>query len=165
MAKLFSNEKAVSPVIGVMLMIVVTVILAAVVSSYAGSMSTQDQAPQASLKASASWTDGHIALEHLGGDVLTKSNIQIEIASGAPLVSGYANMTNVTFSPQSGYLRPGDNAQIRFNPINTVWAGNAAHFTGETISQTVPVGTPFKITVIDKESGQTVYTSTVVMNP
>lgn len=164
--KLFSEEKAVSPVIAVMLMIVVTVILAAAVSSYAGSMSTQETAPQASLKVSASWIDGNVTLEHLGGDILTKSNIEIEIASGTPLVSGYVEMTNVTFSPQNNYLRPGDNARIPFDATYSAWeGGNIAHFKDGTIYQTVPVGTPFKVTVIDKESGQTIYSSTVVMNP
>ncbi len=41
------NEKAVSPVIGVMLMLVVTVLLAAAVSSYTGSVQTEKPAPSA----------------------------------------------------------------------------------------------------------------------
>jgi flagellin-like protein len=160
MIKLFSNEKAVSPVIGVMLMIVVTVILAAAVSSYAGSMSTQEAAPQTTLKASASFADQYIKLEHLGGDILTKANLNIEIANNNPVVSGYVNMSNVTFSPESSYLRPGDTATISFLP-----GTYGATFKGDAISQSVAVGTAFKISVIDKESGQTVYTSTVTMNP
>jgi flagellin-like protein len=158
--KLFSSEKAVSPVIGVMLMIVVTVILAAAVSSYASSVDTQDAAPQATLKASASYTDNEITLEHLGGDILTKSNLNIEIANGNPVVSGYVDMTNVTFAPEGDYLRPGDTATISFSE-----GTYGATFYGEAIHQSVAIGTPFKVSIIDKETGQTVYSSTVTMNP
>jgi hypothetical protein len=84
-------------------------------------------------------------------------------------------MTNVTFSPESSYLRPGDMATISFDNTKTAgmydsttgtWVQKpVAHFVGEDIKQSVYVGTPFKVSIIDKESGQTVYTSTVVMNP
>lgn len=172
--KLFSSDKAVSPVIGVMLMIVVTVILAAAVSSFASSTETQDVAPQATLKASASYQDGYISLEHLGGDILTKSNLNIEIACGNPTTSGYVNMTNVTFSPESDYLRPGDSAQIPFvqgightydASYNILSDYNQANFIDDAIHLSVAVGTPFKVSIIDKETGQTVYSSTVTMNP
>lgn len=157
--KLFSSEKAVSPVIGVMLMIVVTVILAAAVSSYAGSTNVKDAAPQATLKAGASYADGYIRLEHLGGDILTKSTLNIEIATDNPTTSGYVDSANVTFS-NPDYLRPGDNAQVNFDQ-----GTYGATFLGEAIHMSVAVGTPFKISIIDKETGQTVYTSKVVMNP
>jgi len=161
--KLFSSEKAVSPVIGVMLMIVVTVILAAAVSSYAGSTKVKDAAPQATLKASASYADGYIRLEHLGGDILAKTNLNIEIATDNPLTSGYVDSANVTFS-NPAYLRPGDTAQISFEQRDGFGGLNAA-FIGDAIHLAVYVGTPFKISIIDKETGQTVYTAKVVMNP
>ncbi|WP_321416551.1 type IV pilin N-terminal domain-containing protein [uncultured Methanomethylovorans sp.] len=162
--KLFSSEKAVSPVIGVMLMIVVTVILAAAVSSFASSTQTQDAAPQATLKASASYNDGYITLEDLGGDILTKANMNIEIAYGNPTTSGYVNMTNVTFSPESDYLRPGDSATIPFTQYESEYITGAGFYDGD-IHLTVAIGTPFKVSVIDKETGQTVYTSAVTLNP
>ncbi|MFA5330870.1 MAG: type IV pilin N-terminal domain-containing protein [Methanoregula sp.] len=47
-----TNESAVSPVVGVMLMLVVTIIIAAVVSAFAGGLSgSQTKTPQASLVA------------------------------------------------------------------------------------------------------------------
>lgn len=179
--KIFSEEKAVTPVVGVMLMVVVTVILAAAVSSYAGSMSAQDAAPQLTLKSSASMKDGFITLEHLGGDILTKDNVDIEIATGSPVTSGYVNMSNMTFMPESKYLRPGDTAKFffvqnaTFNKWEELTPGNYTGvagtetmrgvFKGEQISLSVYQGTPFKMTLIDKNSGQTIYTTTVVMNP
>ena len=158
--KLMADNRGVTPVIGVMLMIVVTVILAAAVSSYAATMGSQDAAPQATFSADASFTDGHITLNHLGGDILSKSNTKIEIAAGTPLITGYVNMSDVTFSPKSNYLRPGDMATIEF-----VAGLYGAKFVGDDISQSVPVGTPFRLTIIDTASGQTVYSKQLPMNP
>ncbi len=158
--KLMADNRGVTPVIGVMLMIVVTVILAAAVSSYAATMGSQDAAPQATFSAEASLTDGYITLNHLGGDILSKGNTKIEIASGTPLITGYVNMSNVTFSPKSNYLRPGDMATIEF-----VASLYGAKFKGDDISQSVSVGTPFRLTIIDIASGQTVYSKQLPMNP
>ena len=64
-----SNE-AVSPVVGVMLMLVVTIIIAAVVSAFAGGLTeTTEKAPQVSLKATYSQTDG-LTISHQGGDAI-----------------------------------------------------------------------------------------------
>jgi FlaG/FlaF family flagellin (archaellin) len=50
--KKFTSENAVSPVVGVMLMLVVTIIIAAVVSAFAGGLSsTQQKAPAAAFEA------------------------------------------------------------------------------------------------------------------
>ena len=163
--KLMADNRGVTPVIGVMLMIVVTVILAAAVSSYAATMESQDSAPQATFSAEASWTDGHITLNHLGGDILSKGNTKIEIASGTPLITGYVNMSNVTFAPKSNYLRPGDMATIEFIVADTSWGGPTAEFKGDEISQSVTVSTPFRLTIIDIASGQTVYSTQLPMNP
>ncbi len=65
----FMNE-AVSPVVGVMLMLVVTIIIAGVVSAFAGGLTdTTSKTPQISLKATYSQTDG-LAISHQGGDAI-----------------------------------------------------------------------------------------------
>lgn len=167
MVKLFSNEKAVSPVIGVMLMIVVTVILAAVVSSYAGSMSTQEAAPQATFSVdSSSQKDGYILMSHLGGDIVAKSDLKIAISYNSRL-GGFVNMSNVTFSPQPGYLRPGDSAKIAFSKASPdpITGQQRASFTGPDIQFSIYEGTPYKIKFVDANSGQTIYETTAVLNP
>ncbi len=64
------SEGAVSPVVGVMLMLVVTIIIAAVVSMYAGGMSAgTDKAAQVQIRATYSQTDG-MKIEHMGGDAI-----------------------------------------------------------------------------------------------
>ncbi|WP_220681479.1 type IV pilin N-terminal domain-containing protein [Methanofollis formosanus] len=64
------DESAVSPVVGVMLMLVVTVIIAAVVSAFAGGMAeTQSKTPQVTLNAKYAQSEG-LTLYHEGGDTL-----------------------------------------------------------------------------------------------
>ena len=71
--KLFKNNVAVSPVVGTLLMLAITVILAAIYSSTAFNQEPTQPAPKASIEiiANATATDtfpASIKLEHLGGD-------------------------------------------------------------------------------------------------
>ena len=76
------SEEAVSPVVGVMLMLVVTIIIAAVVSGFAGGMiDSQSVAPQATIKGSFSLTDG-LAIRHTGGDPLPMHDLNIIMWDG-----------------------------------------------------------------------------------
>jgi archaeal type IV pilus assembly protein PilA len=72
------NEKyseAVSPVVGVMLMLVVTIIIAAVVSGFAGSLTQSISAtPQVTLDATYSQGSG-LTITHAGGDSLALSEV------------------------------------------------------------------------------------------
>ena len=68
--KIFRNDKAVSPVIGVVLMVAITVILAAAIGSSVFGQGTAKSAPQANIDIKAVNLDDHgtIKFEHLGGD-------------------------------------------------------------------------------------------------
>ena len=80
-----NKDDAVSPVIGVMLMLVVTIIIAALVSSFASGITTsQDRAPVATLDVSVSAADGpkgstsqYVQIEHLGGETLKLGDLRI----------------------------------------------------------------------------------------
>jgi len=64
------REDAVSPVVGVMLMLVVTIIIAAVVSAFAGGLgSGSEKLQQVQIRATYSQADG-MTIEHLGGDAI-----------------------------------------------------------------------------------------------
>lgn len=66
--KFRKNEEAVSPVIGVILMVAITVILAAVIAAFVFGMGTPQKAPQASIViTSATTSTGYINLTHSGG--------------------------------------------------------------------------------------------------
>lgn len=72
-----SHDDAVSPVVGVMLMLVVTIIIAAVVSGFAGGLSGGTQkAPQVTLKTEA-YNGTYILVEHLGGDPIATDSITV----------------------------------------------------------------------------------------
>jgi flagellin-like protein len=163
MQKMFPDSKAVSPVIGVMLMIVVTVILAAVVSSYTGSIKSQDMAPQATFVADASAGRLSINLQHLGGDTIDKRAIQIVIESGYPPQTGYVDIDKVSFNSNPYFLNPGDEMEIRFEDTNI--NDGKVEFEGDEISQTVGIGEPFRITIIDTDSGQTIYSTKITLRP
>ena len=70
-----NSESAVSPVVGVMLMLVVTIIIAAIVSAFAGgTASSQTKVPQTSIQAKFSISNG-MTISHAGGDPLATSDI------------------------------------------------------------------------------------------
>jgi archaeal type IV pilus assembly protein PilA len=103
-------DSAVSPVVGVMLMLVVTIIIAAVVSAFAGGLSgSQAKTPVATIVAdefhvggtydltnqttgfgkgvpapiapSSGATDAYIVFEHKGGDPINLANIELKVSS------------------------------------------------------------------------------------
>lgn len=160
--RLSGDIRGVSPVIGVMLMIVVTVILAAAVASYANSFDTQERAPQTSLTAEASIQKGYISLEHLSGSTLDIRDIQIKIESGYPSQIGTVDMDNVTFIPGPNFLNPGDEIKINFTASDNY---SSVLFSGQEISQSVELGEPFTITIIDSHSGQAIFSSEITLLP
>ncbi|WP_128694025.1 type IV pilin N-terminal domain-containing protein [Methanoculleus taiwanensis] len=71
------DDSAVSPVVGVMLMLVVTVIIAAVVSAFAGGLAeTQSKTPQVTINAKYSQSEG-MTIYHEGGDILSIGEFKI----------------------------------------------------------------------------------------
>ncbi|MFA5331582.1 MAG: type IV pilin N-terminal domain-containing protein [Methanoregula sp.] len=69
------KTEAVSPVVGVMMMLVVTIIIAAVVSAFAGSsVSGQEKAPQATIQGKFSIQTG-MEITHMGGDALATNDL------------------------------------------------------------------------------------------
>ena len=71
--KLFTEERAVSPVIGVILMVAITVILAAVIGAFVlGIGGETNSTPQASLSIEIAdqGDEGNVSIEHRGGDRL-----------------------------------------------------------------------------------------------
>ncbi|VVB56156.1 Uncharacterised protein [uncultured archaeon] len=70
--KLRNNEEAVSPVIGVILMVAITVILAAVIAAFVFGMAPPAKAPSVQLRVSAinNGSGGTFQITHNGGDAL-----------------------------------------------------------------------------------------------
>ncbi len=78
------DDRGVSPVIGVILMVAITVILAAVIGTFVlGLGDSLEQAPQAQLDAEADSTDGEIDISHNGGDAIAEGDIKVITTPGS----------------------------------------------------------------------------------
>ena len=75
------KEDAVSPVIGVMLMLVVTIVIAAVVAAFAGGIAT-DTEPTPSVVLTADAYPGKVILQSLSGDRLEIAGLDVVVYSG-----------------------------------------------------------------------------------
>jgi flagellin-like protein len=114
--KLFMDNKAVSPVIGVILMVAITVILAAAIGSSVFGQGTAQSAPQANLDMQSmgtSGTDGIVKIEHLGGD-------PINFGESSMKVSAYINGTtsSSTNATDIGVMNVGDIKIIKVLSVN-----------------------------------------------
>ncbi len=113
------DERGVSPVIGVMLMLVATVILAAVVSSFAGSLpSDESKAPQLSISAEAKSGDS-IIVHHESGDPIYLGSIEVRtfIPEGTYADMSYkVDMSKVTeIGNGNGVIETGESFKINWN--------------------------------------------------
>ena len=96
------NEDAVSPVIGVMLMLVVTIVIAAVVAAFAGGLGSDvEMAPTAALDIDV-FSNGKVKIEHLSGETLTNEKITIKVTDANGNPKGTGNLgTQGVFTPGS----------------------------------------------------------------
>jgi len=86
---IFSDDRGVSPVIGVILMVAITVILAAVIGTFVlGLGDSLEQAPQAQLDGEYESGTG-IVLNHNGGDSLAAGDLTVTWSG-----SGTASLSN-----------------------------------------------------------------------
>ena len=81
--RFITDEEAVSPVIGVILMVAITVILAAVIGAFVFGMGPPEQAPQASLRVSDTDTTADtVTIVHDGGDAIDLNDIKLIVQVG-----------------------------------------------------------------------------------
>jgi len=168
------NEDAVSPVIGVMLMIVVTIIIAAVVSGFAGGMtSSESKVPNAAFTVHPNLKgNGTIAFHHTGGDELMLDEIlvQLEYNSTSIILSNLDNMTggdsDLTYLSEmggdaDGFIRGGDRLVLTCDKnANKVFVFEpqdaATNFT-------IPYYGHIKYMILDKESAKAIQTGEFVL--
>ena len=164
MQKMNLKDNAVSPVVGVMLMLAVTIIIAAVVSGFAGGVAQgTSKAPQMSITAE-SRNGSYIIVDHMGGDSVSGSSIMIKtrIPSGTYKDMSYeVNMNNVTYLPTNSLLydtssyswhsiQPGDKIKIN-------WADA---FKVTSYGPMAPsIGEPVNIEIFDSASGKVIATT------
>jgi flagellin-like protein len=113
--ELLTDDDAVSPVIGVVLMVAITVILAAVVGVFVLGLNETQQPPSVAFAPEENPDAGYVNFTHDGGDLMRKSELS---------VGGDVPTDSVTYS--SSRLQAGDSVDAELN------ASKAS--TGDTVS-------------------------------
>lgn len=145
------NEKAVSPVIGVILMVVITVIIAAVLAVFAFGIGAPGTTPSAALKIQTISVTGGIDIVHSGGDPVVLANTQVLI------------------DPDTSPTETGDEAAGTLD-APTAELGSATFFDpGEvshvTTTVTLVAGQVARVRVIDTESGNSIMNAVATTMP
>ncbi len=140
--KYSKNEEAVSPVIGVILMVVITVIIAAIMAVFAFGMGAPTKAPQANLKFNSSAGNGDLTINHEGGDPLVLKDEQITVTDAATGASIVAAQTMDTWTG-----------------VDTLTAGGSISGDATGIAE----GDILQVIIMDVPSGQLVVNTRVVV--
>jgi flagellin-like protein len=133
--ELLTEDRAVSPVIGVILMVAITVILAAVIGTFVLGLGDQvsESAPQASFSFDFNMSANEVTITHEGGETLETSNIGIDGDDGAP--NGANNFSGDTISSGNsstyGNINNGET-------IRVIWTNPAGGSTNTIARATAP---------------------------
>jgi flagellin-like protein len=126
MIKMLKNDRAVSPVIGVMLMLVVTVILAGAVSSFSGGLAGDAGNPsQAVIKADYSQSQG-MTITHMGGDVINTLETKIVVSP----TKDFGNFEHLNWEVNASVVMVSKDGSDRpwFNPASSMSSSLARTF-------------------------------------
>jgi flagellin-like protein len=114
--ELLTDDRAVSPVVGVALLIAITVILAAVIGGVVLGLGTSSaDAPQASLSFENS--TGTLSVNHDGGEALVASEVVVRVDDPNSSVTGFS-FGNDTAASESTQVADGIDGD---ETVNLVW--------------------------------------------
>ncbi|WP_158853909.1 type IV pilin [Halorhabdus sp. CUG00001] len=94
-----ADDRGVSPVIGVILMVAITVILAAVIATFVMNMGPpEDQAPQASW--SIDYENDNVTISHDNGEAVQAKELSVKLAVNGSVVDTYeySNSSDLPFA-------------------------------------------------------------------
>jgi len=154
------NEQAVSPVIGVILMVVITVIIAAVLAVFAFGVGAPTKSPTASVKiTSVDPVSDVITVQHYGGDTLRLKDVKItvETLDGNGVIQVPTAVLDVA-SGATGQFSAGDTLAIdTTTAVPTLKLNGATAIVTldatSTGSVTLAGADSVRVTVIDTPSG------------
>jgi flagellin-like protein len=121
--QLRNDDDAVSPVIGVILMVAITVILAAVIATFVLGLGEQvsDTAPQASFSFESDSSADTVTVTHAGGATLESENINVLDGSSAATVSGGNSFPTEISAGDSAVFDVGDST----GTLRITWQNDA----------------------------------------
>mgnify|MGYP006285339975 CR=1 FL=1 len=155
--EMFKRDDAVSPVIGVILMVAITVILAAVIAAFVFGLGSPEVSPQASLMTDDikinSDNSSDIYIDHQGGDKIDLSEATLTVTQGDDIAK---------FSPMNEsevFFEAGDLLVVTVDGDGTGECGIKLNGVDQTVTpdQTFNVsstGDDVKISVSHTPSGQ-----------
>ena len=149
------DERAVSPVIGVILMVAITVILAAVIGAFVLQLgdSVSQTAPQASIGVdSISADDNQIVLRHSGGDTIEWADTDLIVANAN------SSQNDLRWNaPGDEALSPAGSATVNTTApdLRTNSTNNLPTTSGG--SYNLAEGDRLTITLLDKSSGEIIF--------
>ncbi|MFC6973974.1 type IV pilin N-terminal domain-containing protein [Halomicroarcula sp. GCM10025709] len=123
--QLFNDDDAVSPVIGVILMVAITVILAAVIASFVLGLGDQTQSatPQASFSFDYdTGSPNSLSVTHDGGDTIQASELYVrgQVASGTNVDAAWSDLSSITeVSAGQGITIDGTSGSVGSAPDGT----------------------------------------------
>jgi flagellin-like protein len=156
------EEDAVSPVIGVILMVAITVILAAVIAAFVFGMGPPEQAPQASLRASSAASANNsaismIKLEHQGGGQIILTNAATKIVVDGDTAEYPALVDTEYDAGETIYIAYNGSA---YNIGEDRDTGNSTEYPG-TVATIASSGETVNVKVIDVTSQQMIFDNDV----
>jgi len=147
------EEGAVSAVSGVILMVAITVILAAVIAAFVFGMGPPEQAPQASIRGSADTIndaagDGYnvLKLEHQGGEAITLTDSKTKVT-----VAGYA--VDLPLVASDSQFDAGE-ALYLYNDSDAYYLSQKSLVSGNLTGHIVTTGTTSNVKIVDVGSQQ-----------
>lgn len=152
--KFGKNDEAVSPVIGVILMVAITVILAAVIAAFVFGMGAPAKAPQVQLKITAtSGPTGILKISHDGGDslILKDEKLTVKFATNDTLLTGLNQIPLF------------DSGTTKFTIVETLAAGSIIQNDWIAFTAAPPAGSIIQVTILDIPSGQVITNTKVTV--
>ena len=117
--QLLKDDDAVSPVIGVILMVAITVILAAVIASFVLGLGPGEAAPTASFDIESSGSD--VVVTHANGDKLDPSTIYIRAGNAAKTWENFGGTVSQISAGNSVTVPQSDISQTGSVDVRIVW--------------------------------------------
>ncbi|WP_256545828.1 type IV pilin [Halobellus inordinatus] len=139
--QLFTDDSAVSPVIGVILMVAITVILAAVIGSFVLNLggSIQQTAPQASFDFDYNASGTNVTITHQSGDSVEAARLNTTGLSATPSSAEWSGKIDGTTISAGTSAEFNNTKQWSGETLRVVWSSPNGE-TSATLSQSTAPG-------------------------
>ncbi|HEX59988.1 MAG TPA: type IV pilin [Methanomicrobia archaeon] len=149
--KEIKGKQAVSPVVGVLILLVITVIMAATIGAFVLGMKKPEAAPQASMAITkVDEANERIYIEHQGGDSINLNRVKIVAWGEGDTKREFdpADNTTTWFEPGDELTLDLDDGWIQLNGVTTL-----RDLSGDDGCDFEP-NDPVYVRIIDKDTGQ-----------